>query len=281
MSSQPWTPLGKHAFIQRPNSAIESSPNDPTVVLLFGWMAAKRSHLHKYTAMYRQIYPNATIVLIRSHLSYFCTSASGLDARFKPVIEALDALECFSNQQRILTHSFSNGGSFHILALAPMLRSKVVDTQTPPAPSAWIIDSSPGGDAISKVQLALTSPIKNVLLKVLAKFLARLVLTFLAVLNLILRRPSPIQVMMRGIRNPSVLPWINSRSPRLYIYSKADEMVPWVDIEAHAATSAADGLDVRRLRFDDSPHVAHARTHPEKYWTAVKGLWSDACSTEK
>lgn len=39
-----------------------------------------------------------------------------------------------------------------------------------------------------------------------------------------------------------------------------------------------DGLDVRRVCFEKSPHVAHARFYPEQYWTAVREVWTDACA---
>ncbi|KAJ7470786.1 hypothetical protein FB451DRAFT_1135118 [Mycena latifolia] len=275
-SAERLTPLGLHAFIYRATSASASS-TDPTVVIIFGWMSAKLPHLRKYFDVYREIYPHATLILVRSHLSFFWTS---FEARFRPVIDTLDALGCRENRQRILTHSFSNGGSFHLLALAGTLSTQTNNTQSPRPPSALIIDSSPGGDSLQKIQNALTSPIKNSLLRLLANGCVMLGYCVLWIaLGQILRQPSPVQVMMDALRRPRVLPWIDERSPRLYIYSKADDMVPWTDIEEHAARAASDGLDVRRLRFDNSAHVAHARVHPEEYWAAVKKVWADACAS--
>ena len=67
-------------------------------------------------------------------------------------------------------------------------------------------------------------------------------------------------------------------TPRLYLYSQADEMVPWTEVEEHAEEARKAGLDVRMERFEGSPHVAHARTDPERYWGAVKKVWEDATS---
>ncbi|KAJ6553576.1 hypothetical protein DFH09DRAFT_1366190 [Mycena vulgaris] len=276
-SAGSFLPLGRHAFIQRAASSPSTPDDTPTVIVIFGWMSAKLSHLHKYSAMYRKIYPHATLILVRSELSYIWATTSMLKARFRPVVEALEALGCLENRQRILTHTFSNGGSLHVLALARMLSSVPVDTQTLRPPSALIIDSSPGGDSLDRIQLALTSSIRNILLKLIANGFVRLVYCFLWIVGHLLRRPSPVQVIMAGLRRPRVLPWIDERSPRLYIYSKADEMVPWADVEENAAAAASEGLDVRRLRFDNSAHVAHARIHPEEYWAAVRNIWADAC----
>ncbi|KAJ7116583.1 hypothetical protein C8R44DRAFT_854944 [Mycena epipterygia] len=276
-----FVPLGRHAYIRRSTSTASASSTAPTyalsqpkqVILLFGWMSAKLAHLHKYTEMYREIYPHATLVLVRSHISFLYMSTSAVASifilpatvpylpqgtRFAPVIEALEALGCLNNCQRILTHTFSNGGTIHLVAFARMLSSKTIDSQNPRSPSALIVDSSPGGDSLEKSVLALTSPVRNPLLKLLASFCV-----------VILRRPSPVQTIMATLRNPRILPWIDERSPRMYIYSKTDEMVPWADIEGHAVHAASEGLDVRRLCFDKSPHVAHARVYPQEYWTAV------------
>lgn len=61
--------------------------------------------------------------------------------------------------------------------------------------------------------------------------------------------------------------------PRLYIYSKADQLVPCQDVKSHA-----DDARVKRYRatsevlFEASAHCAHATVHKEQYWEAVAGL---------
>jgi hypothetical protein len=125
--------------------------------------------------------------------------------------------------------------------------------------------------------LAVTSPIRNTLVRLLANGVVVLVYVCMWIVGHIMNRPNPVLTMMALLRNPRVLPWIDKRSPRLYIYSKVDTMIPSVDVEVHASRSASDGLDVRKLCFDNSPHVGHARVYPERYWAAVKDLWVDAC----
>ncbi|KAF8206847.1 hypothetical protein K438DRAFT_1963162 [Mycena galopus ATCC 62051] len=48
-------------------------------------------------------------------------SVRGLATRYAPITAALDALRCLDDRQRILTHTFSNGGAFHLISLAKML----------------------------------------------------------------------------------------------------------------------------------------------------------------
>ncbi|KAJ6596184.1 hypothetical protein DFH09DRAFT_1357336 [Mycena vulgaris] len=246
-------PLGRHAFIQRAASSPSTPDDTPTVIVIFSWMSAKLSHLHKYSAMYRKIYPHATLILVRSELSYIWATTSMLKARFRPVVEALEALGCLENRQRILTHTFSNGGSLRVLALARMLSAKPVDTQTFRPLSALIIDSSPGGDRLDRIQLAFTSSIRNILLRLIANGF-----------------PGS---SYYGWAPTSWRPALDRRTLAKTVYLlKADEMVPWADVEENVAAAASEGLDVRRLRFDNSAHVAHARVHPKEYWAAVRNI---------
>ncbi|KAJ7650856.1 hypothetical protein FB45DRAFT_820261 [Roridomyces roridus] len=280
-SSSSLTPLGRHVFIQGPSSdAVPASPNDPTVVVIFGWMSARMSHLKKYVSSYREIYPGSTIFLVRSELHIFCASNSTMDAQFKPMCEVIESLGCLENRQRILTHSFSNGGALHLLAFnrAISLWNKNMAEHAPHNPSALIIDSAPGGETLGRAQNALTAHIKSPIFRRIAKIIVFLVYCFAWTRGQIFGIPSPIAVMLIALRRPRILPWIDARTPRLYVYSHGDEMVPAEDIEAHALLSESAGLDVRRLCFEKSPHVAHARFHPEEYWSAVRKVWADACA---
>ncbi|KAF7317168.1 hypothetical protein HMN09_00451700 [Mycena chlorophos] len=281
-----YTALGQHAFVY--HAAAESTGDsdvDPTLILIFGWMAAQRAHLLKYTEPYRLLYPGATIIVVRSHLSFYTTSWSNLAARFKPVIDLLEALGCFEGRQRILTHTFSNGGSTHLQAFSHLLASrqltsKQITTRVPP--NAFVIDSSPGGFTFALMVRAMVSPIKSAALRFVARVLSYTSLLLGRLINgVILRRPHPFQIMVKTLQNPRLrlLPWMDpAKTPRLYLYSMADAMVPWQDVDAHYAVCERAGMDVRRVKFAASPHVAHARVYPEEYWGAVKSVWEHACT---
>lgn len=69
---------------------------------------------------------------------------------------------------------------------------------------------------------------------------------------------------------------IDGEAERLYIYSVSDKIVPWKEVERHAAEAADRGSAVRKVKFDDSAHVAHVKRYPREYWQAVTGAWQDA-----
>ncbi|EJT46965.1 hypothetical protein A1Q1_04208 [Trichosporon asahii var. asahii CBS 2479] len=63
--------------------------------------------------------------------------------------------------------------------------------------------------------------------------------------------------------------WLGPEVRRTYVYSDEDALIKSSDVEAHAAEAEARGFVVRREKFT-SPHVAHARDDPERYWRIAK-----------
>jgi hypothetical protein len=64
------------------------------------------------------------------------------------------------------------------------------------------------------------------------------------------------------------------KMPRLYIYSKVDEMVRWSDVYDHAEDARRKGYKrVSEVVFDHSGHCAHLREDEDKYWKAVEDCY--------
>lgn len=82
---------------------------------------------------------------------------------------------------------------------------------------------------------------------------------------------------MRGdLNGDNLLGWMNKKTPRLYLYSQQDDLIPVDAVEEHAQQAEACGFDVSLEKFSDSKHVAHARVYPERYWGSIKNLWQRA-----
>ncbi|KAF9500094.1 hypothetical protein BDN71DRAFT_1463354 [Pleurotus eryngii] len=249
---------------------------DPNVIIVCGWLGASLAHIEKYTKVYRERYPNATIFLIM------------------PLVACLDTLGCikFPNGRpstlidpplpvtlsplstpRILLHSFSNGGSLNVVALAKLL--SVMGCAPVRHVSAVIIDSSPGGN-FTTTKRAFSGFVKNPILKSLALVFIHVFYFSLYVRGKLLGHRSLFQVITDNLVKPNLLPWMDACTPRLYVFSKTDELVPWEHVDATAKLSAKAGLDTRIEMFEDSPHVAHARTDPARYWGAIRRMWEAA-----
>ncbi len=65
----------------------------------------------------------------------------------------------------------------------------------------------------------------------------------------------------------------DKNAKRLYLYSKADEIIAWDAVEVHAAQATTRGYDVSLELFEGSPHVGHMRAFRDQYWAAIRKAW--------
>jgi pimeloyl-ACP methyl ester carboxylesterase len=175
------------------------------------------------------------------------------------------------------------------MALRKVLQSNRL--QFPPAPTALILDSSPGASGLSE---AVTSGAPtNILLRIITVPPIALLYAMFFTLNWFRGNP-PISYELRTTLNststdtlpasllPPLLPGItplNTReTPRLYIYSHTDKVTPYPRLEEHIADATQKGFDVHVEVFKNSAHVTHVREDPVKYWAAVRKLWEYANS---
>ncbi|KAF4571092.1 hypothetical protein EYR36_001636 [Pleurotus pulmonarius] len=270
----------------------------PNVIIICGWLGANLTHLEKYTRVYRERHSNAIIFLVRSYHNFFWSFEQTITSKLMPLVACLDTLGCikFPNGRpptlidpplpatlspistpRILLHSFSNGGSLNVVALAKLLSS--MGCTPVHHVSAVIIDSSPGGN-FTTTKRAFSGFVKNPLLKALALVFIHVFYFSLYLRGKLLGHRSPFQVITDNLVKPNILPWVDARTPRLYVFSKTDELVPWEQVHATAKLSAKAGLDTLTEIYEDSPHVAHARTDPTRYWGAIRRMWEAALKTE-
>jgi hypothetical protein len=76
--------------------------------------------------------------------------------------------------------------------------------------------------------------------------------------------------------NPRILSWMGLHTPRLYLFSRKDQLVSWQEVARHAEIAKERGMDVHCELFEESAHVAHVRVEPEKYWSSVQEVWAVA-----
>ena len=67
---------------------------------------------------------------------------------------------------------------------------------------------------------------------------------------------------------------VDVETPRLYIYSEADDMVAWQFVEEHIEEAKKQGYVVDREKFLESSHCGHLMIDEKRYWEAVQRLWS-------
>jgi len=285
--------LSETTFLYRPKEAAPETtrtgpPPPPRLILVCAWMDAKDVHIAKYVARHRDLFPGSPILLIKCDWAHLRNPARA-SAEMAPALDVLRATFPAPSpsaaavggqvQPELLIHLFSNAGVFTLFHLLTAYR----DTPGPPSSTAAAAaaaplpahvvayDSAPGIVSYRRGMALLRRNFASPVLRWLAApFLHAAMLWFW----LVQRAWSGDAFERRGrALNDGVLAG-PAEARRVYLYSEADELVGYDTVEAHAADAEEKGFAVRRVKFEGSAHVAHARAHEVRYWAAVKELWA-------
>ena len=249
-------------------------PSAPNLVVICSWMAAHSTHITKYITGYQTLFPTAPILLIRSEApDIIYRSKATLRRRLEPAIDLVRSI-CAKEPSRpeILLHVFSNGGSHQAINLLQNYQSAV--GQGFPI-HAKILDSCPGRGNFKRSYLALSAPFDRQpgYLRLPSSLAVVIILCIHWVLVTLLRFENPIKTIRQGLNDKH----LTRETKRVYIYSDADRMVNWQEVEDHAADARSEGFAVDLERFEGSGHAAHVRVGGgERYWQIVKDLWTES-----
>ncbi|KAJ7057328.1 hypothetical protein C8F01DRAFT_1256578 [Mycena amicta] len=145
------TPITSFSHFRDPLAGGEAAdPNPPPLIMIFGWLNARLTHVLHYSRMHAKIYPTAPQVIIECDITAVAIGTySGNITRMHPVVKQLDKLGLFTDHpRRILIHTLSNGGiiQLHWLKLAINQfhdSTQELTTRRPIRPTLLILDSSP------------------------------------------------------------------------------------------------------------------------------------------
>ncbi|RDW70764.1 TMEM53 family protein [Aspergillus mulundensis] len=267
-----FTKLSSCIYIQEPDVPADDSGDYPRTIVIAFWMNAATRSLVKYVAGYRKLAPRARIIFIRTSSTEFILRPTkrAQYARLAPAVEALQTLPADSP---VFIHMFSNGGVF---AVTYLLEAYQKATGYPLRVSSTVIDSAPGTATISASFKAFSYALpKTWILNILSKiFLWTYLASFFVLgktVGTLFGIRDAISVARQSINDIKMMRGSDkaARPRRCYIYSDADELVDWKDVETHASDAEAKGFVVRREKYAGSEHVAHMRADPERYWDTV------------
>ncbi|EAW08460.1 TMEM53 family protein [Aspergillus clavatus NRRL 1] len=267
----PYTRLSPSVYFQDPDGSAALSEQFPIVIVLAFWMNASPRALVKYVIEYRRLAPSARIIFILSSSSDFMlhTSKKAQQARLVPAVEAIRAST--APEAPVFLHIFSNGGvssTTHLLAAYKRATGHSLRV------SSMIIDSAPGKATISAALKAFSFALPKMwLLRYLSQFLLYVFLVVGSLVRKLTRTSDAVSIARDAINDRHLLQGSgpNDSPKRCYIYSDADELANWQDVETHAYDAQSKGWVVQREKFIGSAHVCHMRSDPERYWGIVKG----------
>lgn len=258
------------SFYQPPESeaASTSAEHQPRLIIVATWTDARDAHIAKYVAKYQALYPNAQILLLKSTMSCILRpSQIGLAMKHAASVvhAAFPTPVSPSSPPPLLVHIFSQGGSSSMAELYEQFSAMAGSDKRLP-PHVTIFDSSPGLFRIPRAVAFISVGLSSLQQLVAMPFLYTWAVVWTA-------------AMAIGILPNSLGDWSKSHNHhigntsemrRVYIYSTADAITEYKDIEAHAAEAEAKGFSVTLEKYVGSAHVSHSRKDEGRYWGIVK-----------
>lgn len=146
-------------------------------------------------------------------------------------------------------------------------------------PAALVLDSCPAAHELSSA-IQSWAPNNPVLHHLAIPPIAIMYAGFYIANSLAGHRPI-FEDMRVMLNQHNLLPSVTSAedrgaTPRVYVYSESDRVTAAGDVESHHAEAVLAGFDATLECFSESPHVAHMRSDPERYWRAVSTVWRKA-----
>ncbi|KAL9123333.1 MAG: hypothetical protein Q9187_000113 [Circinaria calcarea] len=274
--------LGQNIFLYKPEvddaEALGSKEKDnlppPSLVILCTWLGgATTKRIDKYIIKYQQFFPNACILLIRTTiLDITLHSFRQIRARLVPARNAIctilgdrDFVDD-SSDGCVLLHIFSHGGCNTGIQLALSMRENRM-----PIPLRGIIfDCCPGDATFQKaynaavLSLPRCQPAQSIGRLALYPIIAAITgLQHFGVMNSVRE--------MRAQLNGSAV--FGTHAARLYLYSVADQMVEWQDVQSHLKAARTQGYRADGVMFYSSPHCALILEDKVRYWAAIQNFW--------
>jgi hypothetical protein len=232
-------------------------------------MGASSRPINKYTGGYQLLYPSARILTVKT--SMVDAACSTRKANIKRVAPALEILYSLPPDTKILLHLFSNGGSFTSILIA---KEYQLHTGKLLPISAMVLDSTPGRATYEATIKAFAVGLP---MNIIVRFVGILLLRFFyGLYRLVYLLGAEIDAVEQARQDLNSKSLMGIDTPRLYIYSTADEMVDWHFVEEHMAEAQSVGYVVDSEKYLASGHCGHMMKDSERYWGATERLWNTA-----
>ena len=273
-----FTKLSDQVYFRDGDLQKDAGENDPDVVIIYGWGDCLPQHLLKYAEGYRELFPCAKQVFVLSPIAKaMFTSLEQRSSFMLPILQNVFPDGPQDAPPKILVHAMSNTGA---IFFAATLNEYVRQYHTPMPHAFFVMDSTPGGTNLTWSNLkrwSLAMSLGTAKWFPWPFFFTQSIWGFFLLLNslyLWLRRKQHAGAWSRVAANNEK--YAVKEAPRLYMYSKEDDLIGYADIEEHAVEATTKGYQVSTKVFSGSGHVGHMRMHPEEYWASIEKSWRSA-----
>ncbi|KAL9093235.1 MAG: hypothetical protein Q9159_000412 [Coniocarpon cinnabarinum] len=253
--------------------------DSPSIIVLCTWMSASLRHIARYVNGYRRQHPTSHIIIIRCDPADVVRYLKHRQLQhLAPAVSAIQRLteDRQKSEANMILHVFSNGGSHQACNL---LQAYKQFATTPFPRHVTIFDSCPGHSSFKRTIAAMSASLPKTPGLHLLSLISVYVLVSLCWIAVVpLRLPDPVEVNYQTLKHPKAM---RNELSRCYIYSVADPMVDWKDVEMHAQ-AAKKHFSVRMVKFETSEHCAHVLVDGGvRYWRIVSEAWNERGSVER
>ncbi|KAJ5759242.1 hypothetical protein N7520_006398 [Penicillium odoratum] len=275
MALPSFTRVNKIVSIQDPASDVSPAADglrsskvlpgaSPQTILFLSWGDAKFRYIEKYTTLYRELYPEARIILVEAGVADFFWRPEHTQRNLvEPVVKMLSELA----DDTLLVHLMSNAGSKRWATINKLYFESTGRTLSS---SATILDSAPGRTHFEQTWASVLPALPRAFLpRILLGFIFGTALCVLHLGKLILPGPDVYESVRAEMNDIAA----TVKGTRCYIYSENDKIIGWEDVEEHAKDAQRKGWSVEQVKFQGSTHVGHLKQDPEMYRQAIMRTW--------
>jgi hypothetical protein len=255
--------IGHNTYTWTPSSYLSQSVKKTPLVLILSWNAAAAKHIAKYTISYQKLFPSSRVLLVRCFTRDMFRRTAEYAPLLKPAMDLVD--EHVKSGGEVLVHSFSNGGANQINEFAKAWKSQHGTTMPV---RIQVLDSSPTKGPWMKSHAAISASLPRTWFW---RWFGGIIVHLLLVCTFIVwGKENKAVILCRQMNDVTIF---DNTVPRVYLYSRADQMVGFEEVDEHADIAESKGWDVTRVRFEKSPHCGHVREDEAKYWAAIMEAW--------
>ncbi|KAG5286688.1 hypothetical protein AALO_G00017700 [Alosa alosa] len=229
------------------------------IVILLGWAGCRDKHLVKYSSVYTQ-QGCITLRYTAPLKTVFISESFGYKELKHTAFKLLETLYDYEVENNpIIFHVFSNGGFMLYRYIVELLQRDQQFSNL--CVLGAVVDSAPGSANVKGALRALRTtlgPNINV-------FLRYLLMALFAVTVVLIRIVLyPITKYFHKNHYDALMdrpaPW-----PQLYLYSRADPVIRYTDVERMVSVLQGKNLSVQSFDFVTPGHVSLFRDFPEDY----------------
>ncbi|EDW89836.1 transmembrane protein 53 isoform X2 [Drosophila yakuba] len=242
----------------------DSEDSHVPIVMLLGWAGCQDRYLMKYS----KIYEERGLITVRytAPVDSLFWKRSEMIPIGEKILKLIQDMNFDAHP--LIFHIFSNGGAY----LYQHINLAVMKHKSPLHVRGVIFDSAPGERRILSLYRAITAIYGR---KKRCNCLAALVITItLSIMWFVEESVSALKslfVPSSPIRPSPFCDLKNeaNRYPQLFLYSKADIVIPYRDVEKFIRLRRDQGIQVSSVCFEDAEHVKIYIKYPKQYVKCV------------